>query len=160
MTTRRVVVLDPGKTTGVVEWDTRPFAGVQPFTARELNFKDTCSYLMNVASGYMVSPAQDTVIVAESFIITPATAKNSQAPWSLEVIGVARMVCEVYIGRELRLQQAAAAKRFSSDARLKRAGFWTPGKGHANDASRHLLLYLATHGLLGDELLTEFASMP
>jgi hypothetical protein len=38
-------------------------------------------------------------------------------------------------------------------------GFFLKGKGHANDASRHLLVYLATHGFLDNETLNLFAEM-
>lgn len=154
VTVSRIVVLDPGKTTGVVDWKTTEDGSV--VTGVEMQFQPLCRYLLTDVA----TSRPGTVIVAESFIITSATAKNTQAPWSLEVIGVARMVSELYCGRDLRLQQAASAKRFSSDARLKRLGWWTPGKGHANDAARHLLLYVATHGLLPNSILEEFASMP
>lgn len=158
MTLQRIVVLDPGRTTGVI--DCRLDQGDRPIImAMEMQFKDLAVWLMSVAD-YAHRLAVDTVIIAESFIIGPQTAKNTQAPWSLEVIGVARMVSEVYCGKPLRLQQPSAAKRFSSDARLHRMGWHTPGKGHANDAARHLLLYMATHGLLEDSLLSEFAEMP
>jgi hypothetical protein len=154
VTINRVVVLDPGKTTGLVDW----MRGGEPeFKAMELNFDDTCRYLLHVGSAHGM--AEDVLIVSESFVITPQTAKNTQAPWSLELIGVARMVSNIYLGRPLILQQPASAKRFSSDSRLKRMGWWTPGKGHANDASRHLLLLMATRGLLPQDILTEFAEM-
>lgn len=154
MTIRRVIVLDPGKTTGVVDWDATA-SGEATLDAYELDFKSVGRFLMTVAE----QPSTDTVFVAESFIIGPQTAKNTQAPWSLEVIGCARMVSELYFGKELRLQQPAAAKRFSSDARLKFMHMWTPGKGHANDAARHLLLFLATHGLLPQEVLHQLAEV-
>lgn len=153
MTFQRVIVLDPGKTTGVVDWDNSASSGLT-VDAYELNFEGVCRFLINA-----VVNSPDTIIVCESFIIGPQTAKNTQAPWSLEVIGVARMVSMLYLGRDIKLQQPAAAKRFSSDQRLKKMKMWTPGKGHANDASRHLLLFLATHGLLPQEVLHELAEM-
>jgi hypothetical protein len=36
------------------------------------------------------------------------------------------------------------AKGFATDDKLKAAGWYLPGKGHANDASRHLLLACVT----------------
>lgn len=156
MTISRVIVLDPGKTTGLVDWDNTS-ENYPTFDAHELNFDDTCKFLMEVArSGNLYG---DTVIVSESFIITQQTAKNSQAPWSLELIGVARMVSKLYLQRDLVLQQPSAAKRFSSDQRLKMMSFWTPAKGHANDAARHLLLFMATRKLLTQEQLSAFAEM-
>jgi hypothetical protein len=99
------------------------------------------------------------ILVSESFRITMQTAKNTQAPWSLELIGVARMVSRLYTGRELHMQDPSAAKRFSSDAKLKHMGWYQPNKGHANDAARHLLLTLATRGWLSVELLRQLAEV-
>lgn len=147
---RHIWWLDPGKTTGFSTLD----RWANEFTAVELDFDATCRKLLTAPS------LTDGVILgAESFIITVNTAKNSQAPWSLELIGCARMISNLYLGRKLEIQSPAVAKRFSSDARLKYAGFWTPGKGHANDSSRHLLVYMATHGLLDSEMLNHFAEM-
>lgn len=87
------------------------------------------------------------VLVAEKFTITARTAQLSQAPWSLELIGVARKEAWKLLDTPLVTQTPAQAKGFSSDARLRHLGWWLPGKGHANDASRHLLLYAATHRL-------------
>lgn len=155
---KRIIVLDPGKTTGLVDWDDTIGDGNPTFDAHEFNFKDTCGFLMGLAQGVKWLP--HTLLVCESFIITPQTAKNTQAPWSLELIGVARMVSELYLQRPLILQQPASAKRFSSDVRLQRMGWYLRGRGHANDASRHLLLLMATRGLLSQDILHEFADMP
>ena len=34
---------------------------------------------------------------------------------------------------------------FATDDKLRRLGWYKPGKGHANDAARHLLLWFAKH---------------
>lgn len=149
-----IIVLDPGKTTGLVTFDTV----TAEFTAHELNFDDTCNVLKTLLDTAI--EGADVHVISESFIITQQTAKNTQAPWSLELIGVARYLSRQYTGRDLVLQQPAAAKRFSSDARVKAMGWWTPAKGHANDAARHLLLFTATRGFISEERLVEFANMP
>lgn len=152
MSERHIWVLDPGKTTGFVTYDRE----LDEYIPYELNFKDTCAKLMTAPAASLEG---GLLLAAEGFIITPQTAKNTQAPWSLELIGVTRMVSEVYLQRPLIIQQPSAAKRFSTDTRLKRMGWYRPGKGHANDGGRHLLLLLATRGLLSQDILTEFAEL-
>lgn len=143
-----IIAIDPGKTTGCAV-----LSDDGTFKAYEYNFDDTCRTLISAATTY----GADLELVSESFIITVNTAKNSAAPWSLELIGVARMVSHLYTGKELVLQPPVNAKRFSSNDRLKRMGWWTPGKGHANDAARHLLYRRASTGGLPVETLQELA---
>lgn len=132
---RYVLALDPGKMTGWASYDRE----TGEFLSGQTNFEETCRLLLHRVGG----PSHDQLdLVCESFIITVQTAKNTQATWSLELIGVARMVSELYCQQPLTLQQPASAKRFSSDERLKKLGWYTPGKGHANDAARHLMLYM------------------
>lgn len=146
-----IIAVDPGKTTGLATLD----ATTQDLTTAEYGFNDTCSYVAQKASEY----GSDLLLVCESFIIGPQTAKNTQAPWSLELIGVMRYLSRSYCGRDLALQTPATAKRFSSDVRLKEVGFWTPGKGHANDAARHLLLFLVQRGLLENETVARLVDI-
>lgn len=144
-----IIALDPGKTTGIAVWDD----GV--FYAKELQFNETCTYVEEMAQRF----GDELKMVSESFIITQHTAKNTQATWSLELIGVFRFLQRKWVSDDpLRLQMPSAAKRFSSDNRLRQMGFWTKGKGHANDAARHLLLYMATNGFIPQEKLAELAS--
>lgn len=144
-----IIALDPGKTTGVAVWNDGEFE------ALELNFDQTCTYVEKMAERY----GDELKMVSESFIITQHTAKNTQATWSLELIGVFRFLQRKWVSEDpLRLQMPSAAKRFSSDNRLRQMGFWTRGKGHANDASRHLLLYMATNGFIPQQKLAELAS--
>ena len=125
-----VLAVDPGKTSGWASWVNDELqVGESPFLE-----------MGNLAMQWLHQ--NDGIIVAESFIINAATVRKSQAPWSLEVIGVLRYVC-VRRGLPLVLQTPADAKRFTSDDVLKRLGWYTPGKGHANDTARHLVLYLA-----------------
>jgi len=143
--TNHVLAIDPGKMTG--------FAYVNrsdgTFLAGELAFDGTCDMLEGYASAFQ----EDLTVFSESFIINAYTAKNTQAPWSLELIGVARRTSRKYTGRDLALQSPSQAKGFSSDDRLKKMGWYTPGKGHANDASRHLLLACVSRGWVEDKVL-------
>lgn len=147
---RHVLAVDPGKMTGVAYLDRE----TNDFKSYELDFDATCAFAekMSVALG------TDLLIVSESFIITVQTAKNTQAPWSLELIGVLRFLSRRFTEQDIVLQSPSTAKRFSSDERLKQMGWHVPGKGHANDAARHLLLVCATRGWLPDETLRLLAT--
>jgi hypothetical protein len=136
-----ILALDPGQTTGWALWTfgNDPEKLGMPQSGQE-DFTGTMRLMNNVITTY-----PGAQIVAEMFIIGPNTVKKSQAPWSLEVIGCARWAA-LSTGRELKLQQASSAKRFSADWRLKQLSWYRPGKGHANDALRHLLLYMVSHG--------------
>ena len=137
---RRILAIDPGLKTGVALFDL--FSG--SMTAFEVG--DTLGGVLEEMIGRW-RPA----VVAEKFTITSATVRNSAAPWSLEWIGVAR-----YLARKFEcsftLQLPANAKRFGTDARLKRLGWWIPGMGHAADAQRHTLLFLVNNGWWDDAL--------
>lgn len=82
-------------------------------------------------------------VVCENFIITMATAKKAQAPWSLRGVGVMEFLCMKY-GVKFTLQTPADAKNFCDNERLHDLGFWHKGgEGHANDALRHGVLYMS-----------------
>jgi hypothetical protein len=63
----------------------------------------------------------------------------------MEVIGVLKFLAR-RSSAQLQMQTPAAAKRFCSDAQLRKIGLWQPGKDHARDAIRHLILGIVTHG--------------
>lgn len=147
--TQWIMAVDPGKTSGLALYDRT----AESFESFELDFDRTCSTALENAQ----SKGTDLLIVCESFLITQQTPKNTQAPWSLELIGVMRFLSRTYCGRDITLQAPASAKRFSSDERLRSMGFWTRGKGHANDAARHLLLTLAGRGWLDHSVLVTLA---
>ena len=143
---RYVAAFDPGKLTGWALYDRE----TEEFDSGQTNFDETCNLVFALGQKHLAT----LLVVSESFIITQATAKNSQAPWSLELIGVMRYASRMYTRRDLVTQAPATAKRFSSDERLKQMGWHRPGKGHANDAARHLLVTLATRGWLDRATLT------
>lgn len=132
---RFVLGIDPGKTTGVALYDLL----TEHIDGAELAEDEVGRWLETII--FQVRPA----VVIESFTITQHTARNSQAPWSLEIIGMARHFAAKH-GCSFTLQRPADAKAFSTDARLKALGWWRPGKGHMADAQRHTLLFLAKNG--------------
>ena len=127
-----IIAVDPGKTTGIAVYDAtnKSLIGTEQIG----DLYDTITYIED----WMY-----TTIVCESYTITPATMKKSRQNYSLEMIGVLRYLTQKHDAKFL-LQTPAAAKSFSTDDKLKRLDWYVPGQDHANDALRHLLLYLAT----------------
>lgn len=134
----RILAVDPGGTTGWVTYDTE--------TAEFESGQDSDRFeFCERAVGRIV--AQVDVVVCEDFRITVQTAKKSQQPDALKIIGTLEYAAHV-VRKLVVLQTPGDAKRFSTDARLKKAGLWTPGRRHANDAARHLFLFMAKKGLI------------
>lgn len=81
-------------------------------------------------------------IVLEDFIITDRTAKLSQAPWSLQLKGVVMFLAWKHYANSFTLQKPSD-KAFAPNEKLKHVGFWfVGGEGHAQDAFRHVIVYL------------------
>ena len=108
-------------------------------TSKEIEFPEVmlwCSTFMPEAQR----------LVIERFTINAKTIKNSQAPWSLEVIGVVRAMS---LENELNLefQSPAEAKSLVDNKMIKRLGLWhRGGAGHALDAIRHATTYAIRKG--------------
>lgn len=99
----------------------------------------------------------DLEIACERFTITAQTAKNSQAPYSLEQIGVLKHLARESTcasAESIVLQSPVDAKRMFPNEALKKLDYWHKGgEGHALDAIRHGLLYLAKKGWTPRRLL-------
>lgn len=101
----------------------------------------------------MVAMGVPLVVVCESYIITGATASKSQQLDALYVIGHIEAQCRK-LGFPFHLQPPSA-KAFCPDDKLHALGWYTPGRGHANDAARHALKYAVSHRLSGYETLLQ-----
>lgn len=129
----RILSLDPGKTTGVAS------VHDDAIVTGEFDWRQLCVQLQRLVQVV-------DLVVAERFTINQRTVRNTQAPWSLEVIGAVRYVTGLQpFPVPFELQSPADAKTFATDAKLRERGWWTPGKPHANDAARHALLAIARH---------------
>ena len=82
-------------------------------------------------------------VVCERFTINAQTVRNSQAPYSLEVIGIVKQ-CLKDNGRpmdDIYFQAPADAMSMFTNEKLKKLEYWhRGGAGHALDAIRHALL--------------------
>lgn len=147
---------DPGKKTGMAVYADEAGPGWEAgFSARELTIEEYFEWTRHIIA---VAGQEDIHFVSESFIITSQTAKNTQAGWSLELIGVMKYIAHLWFSAPVKMQAPNIGKTFGTDSKLKTVGWYTPGKGHANDAARHLMTYAAQRGLIFDtEKLKELA---
>ena len=147
---QRIIGIDPGLTTGICSVGVTD-GELTCIEHLQLDQMDTGHYIEGVYKNWR-REGDKPIIVMESFLITAATAKNSQAPWSLEVIGNVRFFCGKG-GFTLKFQTPAQAKRLASDEFLKACGLYAKGLPHATDAARHVFTYLVTEeGLLQDAI--------
>lgn len=154
-----VVAIDPGKMTGIATYSDE--GAVPPFIADgfgsfEVEVGEFQQFLVSVTA----LVGHDVRFVSESFIITAMTAKNTQAPWSLKHIGAFEFVAGVWFQTTVCLQAPSVGKTFGTDAKLRHVGWYSRGKGHANDAARHLMTYCATRGIVfSTDVLKELAEV-
>lgn len=135
----RVIAIDPGLATGAaVGTFPSKFGNPSLITTAELEVDDVIPWLRDQLDHY-----PDAIVSCETFTITAATAKKSQATWSLEHIGAIKQVMRDRDGdlRRLHMQTPADAKKIFPNEALKSLGLWhVGGEGHAIDAIRHMCL--------------------
>lgn len=145
-----VLAVDPGLANGVclIQRD-----GLVKLHSDELTWKPLTRYMAET----FLELGDQVDVVVEAFRITVQTAKNSQAPWALEVIGMTRLLCAQYgvsDGDSLPLQTPGDAEAFTDAAKLRALGWWhRGGGGHANMALRHAALRLLRTGCREQVLL-------
>lgn len=140
-----ILAVDPGLNTGFATIDLS--IGRDSISANQLPADAFCDWVtsLHLSSG---------LLVVERYTITAQTARKSQQTDALEVIGVLKYLARRK-GAQFEMQTPAAAKNFCTDAQIKRLGLWQPGKDHARDAIRHLVLGIVSHtsGQVRDELI-------
>lgn len=132
----RALAVDPGGMTGLAWYDDAPF-----FRSTE-----TASYDETVRSVTdVLHNDKPDVLICEGFTIRAGTHKLDPVSFrqTTDLIGACRLLCWQF-DIPFHRQTPAEAKSFASDAKLRTLGWYnaTAG-GHANDATRHLLTYLA-----------------
>lgn len=146
---RAILAVDPGKATGVACFILDPGASDPRLVhSGEYQPHELAQCLREIIGFAFLN--NDTIeVVCERFTINAQTVRNSQAPYSLEQIGVLKQVLrDAGINEnELKFQSPADAKRMFPNEALKKLDYWHKGgEGHALDAIRHGLLYLAKNG--------------
>lgn len=141
-----VLSVDPGKASGVV-FMSLDNEVPNKIASAEVQPNEFATYIETFLSGW--KQYEDFVVVCERFTINAQTVRNSQAPYSLEQIGVLKHLCRVanYDPESIIFQSPADAKAMFPNEALKKIGTWhVGGEGHANDAMRHALLRLVKTG--------------
>jgi hypothetical protein len=152
---KHILSVDPGKATGIafLSWT----KGEEPELLRSCEVQP--EQYAEVIRDLMHSFDMDfstLEVVCEKFTINAQTVRNSQAPYSLEQIGVLKQILQDFeLDREKIVWQTPGdAKRMFPNEALKTLEYWHKGgEGHANDAIRHGLLRIVKSGWIPRKLL-------
>lgn len=141
---RIVLSVDPGKATGMALFTREHEA--EPVLVWSGEYQQE-EYAQPIRETLRMYP--DVEVVCERFTINAQTVRNSQAPYSLEQIGILKQ-CLMDAGRkpdDIYFQSPADAKAMFDNSKLKKLEYWHKGgEGHALDAIRHGLLRLVKTG--------------
>ena len=127
--------IDPGLTTGVA-WFDDDFG----FESREIAGR----YDLYDFVAPLVALCPKLTVIIERWDVRKDTFGKSAQEDARYIIGYIDGICQA-TGVPYVEQRPAEAKSFASNAKLKKLGWFQGGEGHADDASRHLLVYLAKH---------------
>lgn len=155
MSSRLILAVDPGKASGIAlfEWDMFN----EPVLCWSGEYQQN-EYAEPIRKA--IYRAQSLGIrlefVCERFTINAQTVRNSQAPFSLEQIGILKQIM-MDNGRypeDIKFQSPADAKAMFTNDKIRKLDYWhRGGEGHALDAIRHGLLHLAKTGWKPTKLL-------
>jgi hypothetical protein len=128
-----IVWADPGLLTGLAWYDLEADRfGSGQYAPNEL--------VRKVDSIYQVAGSR-MAIGYEMFINTSGGARTSSPQHSHKAIAQLAEVASQYRIPLLK-PQPSSARKLGNVVYLRRLGWYKPGRGHANDASQHLLAYL------------------
>lgn len=135
----KLLALDPGHTTGWALFDPINHALLDYGTFMHGGSTKVLWNFLNT-----LSPPIDQ-FVWESFHLYAHKAQSQigNAFFTVEVIGVLRLYCELY-QKPYKEQTAQVGKQIWTDYKLRRYGFYVANK-HSRDAIRHGLRYMNTH---------------
>ena len=139
-----VVGVDPGGTTGIALF-TLVSGIVADWEAFEVTPDGAANWL-----GHSLPKlrGERTTVAVERFVITTSTGRMGRTDRydAIELIGIARHFSRWY-GHDFTLQSPGDANGAVSNKHLRDAGWWTAGtKGHAIDATRHVVLRMMNLG--------------
>ncbi|URP22188.1 RuvC-like resolvase [Microbacterium phage Big4] len=151
MTARRIYAIDPGKATGLSVFSLEK--GKEPVLEWSAEV-DEDTFAIPLRVEFAQYPHLE--VVCERFVITVQTAKNTQAPYSLELIGVMKQIVRDHNRStdSIHFQSPSDVMKLFPNPALKKLGYWHKGgAGHANDSIRHGLAYMAGNGWMPTRLL-------
>jgi hypothetical protein len=146
--TKLILAVDPGKATGMALFKYE--SGSEPSLEWAIEVQQD-EYAAPIRKALVDAAAAnlEIEIICERFTINAQTVRNSQAPYSLEQIGILKQ-CLMDVGRpadDIYFQTPADAKALFPNDKLKKLEYWHKGgEGHALDAIRHGLLRLVKIG--------------
>lgn len=148
MSTKYVLSVDPGKATGLALFSYEKGGDPILLWSDEVQQEEYAKPIREALALY--GPEEGGIeVVCERFTINAQTVRNSQAPYSLEQIGILKQ-CLMDVGRapdDIYFQSPADAKALFPNPALKKLKYWHKGgEGHAMDAIRHGLLRLVKSG--------------
>lgn len=155
MSKRLILSVDPGKASGICLFEYEKGYEPKLIWSGEYQQNEYAQPIRNAFVSY-VQYGMPIDIVCERFTINAQTVRNSQAPYSLEQIGILKqiMLDHKIDPDTIIFQSPADAKAMFSNEKLKKLGFWHKGgEGHALDAIRHAVLRLAKIGWIPTKLL-------
>lgn len=136
---KHLIAVDPGLKTGYMEYELE-----DPLPRMVLSEELTINeFYDRIKSLFSTKEVVDNLqIVCEDFIITTETAKKTiGGNWSIELIGALKYLCYIH-GVPITMQRPGDRMSISHD-QLKTLGYWhVGGDGHANQASRHAVVYM------------------
>ena len=138
----RILAIDPGKASGISLFEYEVGQEPKMISTGEYQMREYAQPIRLAIASALDDKVQ-ILIVCERFIINAQTAKNTQAPYSLEMIGVAKQIMLDYgIDPEtLIFQSPSDAKAMFPNPALKKLDYWfVGGEGHSLDSIRHALL--------------------
>jgi hypothetical protein len=155
MSNRIILSVDPGKASGICLF--KHYDGEEPEMLWSGEYlQHQYAEPIRKAFAYAMSQGVKLEVVCERFTINAQTVRNSQAPYSLEQIGVLKQIMLDY-GRQvddIYFQSPADAKAMFSNDKIRTLEFWYKGgEGHALDSIRHALLRLVKTGWVPTKLL-------
>jgi len=146
--TARFIAIDPGLMTGLSVWEWDRVGDPALMWSGEVDYDHFAS---SVRSWYDLSDRDSMYlnVICERFVINAATAKKSQAPYSLELIGQLKLIMMDHeVSPEtIAYQSPSDAMAMFDNKKLKKLDYWhVGGAGHALDSIRHGLLYFVKRG--------------
>jgi len=156
MNKRLVLSVDPGKASGICLFEYED--GNEPVMIWSGEYQQH-EYADPIRRAFAYSQSQGVrlEVVCERFTINAQTVKNSQAPYSLEQIGILKQIMLDH-GRlpdDIYFQSPADAKAMFSNEKIRTLDYWhRGGEGHALDSIRHALLRLVKSGWKPTRLLS------
>jgi mRNA-degrading endonuclease HigB of HigAB toxin-antitoxin module len=154
--TRFVLSVDPGKLSGVSLFTKNEGEDPVMVWSEEATYGNFRVIVRNAFEYAKLHGGKVPEVVCERFVINAQTVRNSQAPFSLEKIGMLKLIMMDWgmEPEELKLQSPADAKAMFDNKKLKILDYWyVGGGGHALDAIRHAVLYFAKTGWIPRKLM-------